>query len=359
MPLVFNSRSWWRRPLVRPAALKAGDKVAVVSPSWGGPGQFPHRYEAGKAYLQDAFQVQVVETTHALRNPQWVYDNPKARAEDIAEAFSDATVRAVIASIGGDDAVRLIPHLDIGIIADNPKIFLGYSDTTILHFACLKAGLVSFYGPSIMAGFAENGGMHAYTEQHLRKVICCSDPIGEVFSNSQGWTVEHLPWADPFLQERKRALVPTVPPRVLQGQGVVQGHLIGGCAEVLEMLKGSPLWPPLSYWTGSVLFYETSEEAPAPGLVLRWLRNYAAQGILHEISAILLGRPGGQIDFSQHVDYERSVLQVLQEAGLPELPIMTGLDFGHTDPFFTIPYGVTAKIDCQKAKLHIVEAGVS
>jgi len=99
-------------------------------------------------------------------------------------------------------------------------------------------------------------------------------------------------------------------------------------------------------------------------LVLRWLRNYAAQGILHEISVILLGRPGDQIDPAKHVEYERSVLQVLQEAGLLGLPVMVGLDFGHTDPFFTIPYGLhyplrrNPVIDCQGAKLSIVDAGV-
>jgi len=295
---------------------------------------------------------------HALREPQWVYDNPKARADDIAEAFSDPTVHAVVASIGGDDAVRLIPYLDLGIIAGHPKIFIGYSDTTALHFACLKAGLRSFYGPAIMAGFAENGGMHAYTEQSLRKTICFLEPIGEIKSNDQGWTVDHLPWSDPDLQGRKRTLVPTVPPRVIEGKGLVSGHLIGGCAEVSEMLKGSALWPPLSYWTGAILFYETSEEAPAPDLVLRWFRNFAAQGILYEIAAILLGRPGGQIDPSKHGQYERSVLQSLQEAGLPDLPVMVGLDFGHTDPFFTIHHGATAVIDCQGAKLSILDAGV-
>ena len=78
--------------------------------------------------------------------------------------FRGSSIKGIIASIGGDDAIRLIPHIDLNVIADNPKVFLGYSDPTVLHFGCLKAGLGSFYGPTIMAGFAENGGMHAYAE---------------------------------------------------------------------------------------------------------------------------------------------------------------------------------------------------
>lgn len=150
---------WWQRPLVKPRALRPGDRVAIVSTSWGGPAVFPYRYEAGKRYLADAFGLAPVEMPHALREADWLDQNPQARAEDIHAAFSDPSIRGVIASIGGDDAIRLIRHIDLSLIADNPKVFLGYSDPTVLHFGCLKAGLCSFYGPTIMSGFAENGGM--------------------------------------------------------------------------------------------------------------------------------------------------------------------------------------------------------
>ncbi len=350
---------WWQRPLVKPQALRPGDRVAIVSTSWGGPAVFPHRYEAGKRYLAGAFDLVPVEMPHALREADWLDRNPQARAADIHMAFADPSIRGVIASIGGDDAIRLIPYIDLSVIADNPKVFLGYSDPTVLHFACLKAGLCSFYGPTIMAGFAENGGMHDYAENALRKAIFETAPIGEIEPNRQGWTVEYLPWKDPASQNQRRKLTPSAGPRTLQGTGTVKGRLIGGCAEVLEMLKGSDWWPPLDYWNGAILFYETSEEAPAAALVLRWLRNFTAQGILPRLSAIVLGRPGGQTDEAYRQGQERAVLRALNEAGLSHLPVLVELDFGHTDPIATLPYGVMAEVDCTRSRLKILEAGVS
>jgi muramoyltetrapeptide carboxypeptidase LdcA involved in peptidoglycan recycling len=350
---------WWQRPLVKPQALRPGDRVAIVSTSWGGPAVFPHRYEAGKRYLADAFGLVPVEMPHTLREAEWLDRNPQARAEDINAAFADSSIHGVIASIGGDDAIRLIPHIDLDVIARNPKVFLGYSDPTVLHFGCLKAGLCSFYGPTIMSGFAENGGMHAYAENALRKAIFQTTAIGEIAPNRQGWTVEHLPWRDPANQSRRRKLTPSTGPRTLQGSGTVQGHLIGGCAEVLEMLKGSDWWPPVAYWDGAILFYETSEEAPPATQVIRWLRNFAAQGILHRLSGIVLGRPGGQTDEAYRQEQERAVLRALDEASLPHLPVLAELDFGHTDPIATLPYGAMAQIDCSLAQLTILEPGVT
>ncbi len=350
---------WWQKPLVKPQALQAGDRVAIVSTSWGGPADFPHRYEAGKTYLSEAFGLKPVEMPYALRDAAWLDRNPKARADDIHAAFADPSIKGVIASIGGDDAIRLIPHVDLSVIADNPKIFLGYSDPTVLHFGCLKAGLTSFYGPTIMSGFAENGGMHAYAERSLRKAVFETGEIGEIAPNSEGWTVEHLPWTDPANQSRRRTLTPSTGPRTLQGTGIARGHLIGGCAEVLEMLKGSDWWPPLDYWNEAILFYETSEEAPPATQVLRWLRNFAAQGILPRLSGIVLGRPGGQTDEAYRQEQETSVVRALDEAGLQQLPVLAELDFGHTDPIATLPYGVLAEIDCSRSMLSILEPGVS
>jgi muramoyltetrapeptide carboxypeptidase LdcA involved in peptidoglycan recycling len=349
---------WWQRPLVKPQALEAGDRVAIVSTSWGGPAVFPHRYEAGKKYLADAFGLEPVEMPHALREADWLDRNPQARAEDIHAAFADPSIKGVIASIGGDDAIRLIPHIDLDVIADNPKVFLGYSDPTVLHFGCLKAGLGSFYGPTIMAGFAENGGMHGFAVDALRRAVFQSEPIGEIEANREGWTVEHLPWKDPENQNRRRRLTPSTGPRTLQGTGTVQGHLIGGCAEVLEMLKGSEWWPPPDYWNGAILFIETSEHAPSAAQMRWWLRNYAAQGILRRLSGIVLGRPGGQTDAAYRRDQEAAVVRVLDEAGLPHLPVLAELDFGHTDPIATLPYGAMAEIDCARSRLSILEAGV-
>jgi muramoyltetrapeptide carboxypeptidase LdcA involved in peptidoglycan recycling len=127
----------------------------------------------------------------------------------------------------------------------------------------------------------------------------------------------------------------------------------------MEWLKGTPVWPTLETWAGAVLFLETSEEAPAAREVTRWLRSYGVQGILERVAAILVGRPGGdQLSTADHEQYDDAVLGVVRdELGLAT-PIVAGMDFGHTDPFFVLPYGVSAEIDCDAHSFSIVESAV-
>jgi muramoyltetrapeptide carboxypeptidase LdcA involved in peptidoglycan recycling len=348
----------WQNPPIKPLHLKRGDRVAVVTPCWGGPSSFPHRYEAGKRQLASLFDFEIVEMPHVRANADWLHSNPKARADDFMAAFSDRTVKAVIASIGGDDSYRLIPHVDLEVLRRNPKVFLGYSDTTVLSFGLLKAGMTSFYGPTIMSGFAENGGPHRHMVQSLEKTLFSPVAPGLVEPNTDGWTVEYLPWEDSKNQSRRRTLQPFNGPRLLRGQGKARGRLIGGCADTLETLKGTSWWPPLEVWKGSILFYETSEDAPSPELVAQWLRNFADQGILQVLNGILFARPGGRISSATYVKYDHELLRTLDECELPNLPVLSNLDFGHTDPIFTLPYGVEAEIDCENRSFAIIESAV-
>jgi muramoyltetrapeptide carboxypeptidase LdcA involved in peptidoglycan recycling len=109
---------------MRPGKLQPGDKVATVSLSWGGPGAFPERYEAGKRQLQDEFGVTVVEMPHTLSDATWLQQNPQARADDLLQAFADPSVTAIISTIGGDDSIRILPFIDLNVIRSNPKILL-------------------------------------------------------------------------------------------------------------------------------------------------------------------------------------------------------------------------------------------
>jgi muramoyltetrapeptide carboxypeptidase LdcA involved in peptidoglycan recycling len=346
--------------MLKPPRLHPGDRVAAISLSWGGPGTIPHRYEAGKAQLEAEFGLEVVETPHALRDADWLQRNPQARAQDLMEAFADPAIQGIISTIGGDDSIRLLPHIDLEVIRTHPKVFLGYSDTTVTHMACFTAGLVSFYGPAIMAGFGENAGMFPYMINAVRRTLFSADPIGTVEPNHAGWTVEHLDWADPANQSRRRKLEPSTGWRFLQGGGTWRGHLVGGCIEVLDWLRGTAVWPEPASWQDAILFLETSEEGPPPTDVARYLRALAAMGVLQRLNGLLFGRPGGQVPPEQFAEYDAALLQVVaEEEGLTELPIVTRMDFGHTDPMMVIPYGVEAEIDCATERFAILEAAVS
>ena len=353
-----DQQSWWPLSLAKPRELQRGSRIAIVTPSWGGPAVFPLRYEAGKRVLIETFGFQPVEMQHTLAPSDWIASNPAARAQDLLDAFADSSIDGIIAAIGGEDSVRLIPHLDLATLRDNPKVFLGYSDVTALHFACLKAGLVTFHGPTIMSGFAENGGISPSTKEAFRRVACQSPIAGELPWSQEGWAVERLDWADPANQTKPRNRTPSTGPRVLQGAGKARGRLIGGCAEVLEMLKGTIWWPPANYWDGAIFIYETSEEAPSHDQVFRWLRNFASQGILQRLSGMVIGRPGGEMTDDQREAQYQAIIRVLAESDLANLPVLADMDIGHTDPILTLPMGVFAEIDCEARSLSLVEAAV-
>lgn len=341
--------------LITPQRLADGDKVASISMSWGAAGDLPYRYSKGKERLSQIFNLEVTETRYALQSAQWIYNNPEARANDLMEAFSDPSIKAVISNIGGDDSIRILRYIDLSVIKNNPKIFLGFSDSTITHFVCLKAGLSSFYGTSLLVGFAENGSMHDYQINDIKRTLFSSSVIGQIHPNPEGWTTEFLDWFDPSLQDIKRKLSPPAEWRFIRGNSIVQGPLIGGCMEVLEMLKGTDYWPDSEIWKGSILFFETSEGKPHPDYVRYWLRNYAATGILKNAKGIIFGRP---YDNLYAEEYETELLKVLDEEGLCDLPVITQMDFGHTCPTFTIPYGRLAEINCIDKTFSILESGV-
>jgi len=343
----------------KPRKLQAGDTIAAVTLSWGGPHVFPDRYKAGKRQLEKTFGVKVVEMPHTLSDANWLMNNPQARADDLMRAFSDPAIDGIVSTIGGDDSIRILPHLDLKVIRDNPKIFLGYSDSTVTHLACLKAGVVSYYGPSIMAGFAENGGLLPYMVDAVKRTLFSSAPVGELKPNTDGWTDESLDWADPALQTRTRKLNQSFGWKFLRGEGVHRGHLMGGCFDVLNWLRGTAVWPGLDVWRGAILFIETSEEAPSPGEVKRGMRAFAASDILKGISGILVGRPGGQVPVERFSAYDEAITQVVvNEEKLRDIPIVSRIDFGHTDPMMVLPIGVECEIDCDSERVTIHENAV-
>ena len=345
--------------LIKPKHLQPGDTLAAISLSWGGAGMLPHRYATGVRQLEEAFGVRVIPNRHALRDDAWLAKNPQARADDLMEALSDSSIQGIVSNIGGDDSIRTLRHTDLSVIRSNPKVFMGYSDTTITHMAFLKAGVSSFYGPAILSGFAENGGLHDYVRDSVKRTLFSSEPIGQILENTNGWTVEKLDWFDPKLQSQKRKLEPCMGWKWIHGSGVIEGRLIGGCLEVLDWLPGTEFWPDLSTWDKAILFLETSEEMPSPDTVKYFFRKLAAIGVLERIGAILLGRPGGQMDPAKFVEYDQAILQVVKEEEHLDIPLVTHMDFGHTDPMFVLPYGMLARVDADKKTFEFLEGAVS
>lgn len=341
--------------LIRPPMLKAGDTIAVISLSAGLSAAFPHRHEAGKRQLAETFGVTVIETPNALRDNAWLHDNPQARADDLHWALTNDEVAGIVSTIGGEESIRTVRHLDLDLIGRHPKVFMGFSDTTVQHLVNRAAGVVSFHGPSLLAGFAENGGIHPYVEAAVRQAVFTAEPFE--LSAATEWTEEFLDWGNPAFQSRRRRWWPNPGWAWLQGAEPVTGELIGGNIETLEMAKGTSIWPPDEAWEGAVLLLETSEEAPQPQAVKHWLRNYLVTGVLARIGALLLGRPMG---YTQQAMFELwdTVQAVLVEAGRADLPLVANVDYGHTSPAGVLPLGCNARIDPVNRTINVVDAGV-
>ena len=159
--------------LIKPKKLQPGDKIATVSPSWGGAGDpgLRWRYEQGVERLENVFGLEVVPMPNSLKGSDYLYKHPQARAEDLMMAFKEKSIKGIFANIGGEESIRLLPYIDFNVIRKNPKIFMGYSDVTITHLFCLKAGISSFYGPAVLTDFAENVEMDPYTIEMLKRVL--------------------------------------------------------------------------------------------------------------------------------------------------------------------------------------------
>jgi len=270
------------------------------------------------------------------------------------EAFEDKSIKAIITNIGGEDSIRTLPYIDFDIIKNNPKIFLGFSDTTVSHLCCYKAGLTSFYGTSLFVGFAENVAMFPYEEESIRNTFFNIEPVGKI-KEASGWTSERIEWEDEKTISIKRQYKPKTPWRFIQGNGIVEGKLLGGCCTVLDWLKDTPIWVKPEDWKDKIMFFETSEEMPHPDYVKRTLRNYAASGILHNINGLIVGRPYNNKYWKE---YNEAILQVMKEQALQNLPIITGMDFGHSSPSFILPYGVNAQINMNDKSFSVLESGV-
>ena len=102
--------------MIKPRALRRGDRIAAISLSSGWPSVFPGAYRDGKQQLEEVFGVQVVESRHALAGPDWLAAHPEARAADLMEVLRDRSIHGIVSTIGGDDSIRILPFLDLSAI---------------------------------------------------------------------------------------------------------------------------------------------------------------------------------------------------------------------------------------------------
>lgn len=338
----------------RPKKLKQGDAVAIISPSWGGPSIFPHIYQSGLKVLQE-WGLKIKEFPTARMDAAFLRANPQVRAKDINDAFADPEVKAIFASVGGDDSVRILPFIDKRIVMNNPKILMGYSDTSTLHIFLNLQRIVSFYGPSIMAGFSQMESLPEGFKSHVREILF--EPKENYEYKPYGKYCDGYPdWANKDNLGKVNPMKSDDGWHWLQGDTKVQGELFGGCIEVLEMVKATDFWPSREFWKGKILFLETSEEKPSIHYIDHVLRNYGMLGIFDQISGFIFSRARDYSDEEKKELEEKIVSIVAREFGKPNVPIVANFDVGHTDPQLVLPLGVKAEIDRISKRFRLIES---
>ncbi|MFE9648703.1 S66 peptidase family protein [Streptomyces sp. NPDC006365] len=336
-------------PPTYPPKPSPGDRIAVISPSAGLPGLFPLPYELGLERLRKEYGLEPVEyaTTRTMGA------TPRARADDIHAAFADPTVKAVIASIGGDDQITVLPLLDRELIRANPKPFFGMSDNTNLLAYLHNTGIVAYHGAGVMCELGRPGAMHALTAESLRAALFNT---GEYqLRPAERWRDVDRDWADPTTFESEPETRPGTGWTWVNADRVVEGRSWGGCLEILGLLLMADREVPrdLSVLDGGVLLLETSEEMPSGEEVFRTLHNMGKRGLLRRFSALLMGRaktwfferPNSLEEGARYAAEQREAVLRALRMYAPDMTIVFDVDFGHTDPQLVIPYGGVVRVD--------------
>ena len=105
---------------------------------------------------------------HTIHTTTRVWSSPAARAADVNAAFADPDIAAILTSIGGEDQIKILRHLDADLIKANPKPFFGSSDNTNLHNYLWNLGIVSYYGGTIMTDLGRCGSVNPHTAEAFR-----------------------------------------------------------------------------------------------------------------------------------------------------------------------------------------------
>ena len=339
------------------ARLVPGDRVAVLSTSFAAPSIGPEVHEQALRRIRDELGLTPVEfpTTRRHAAP------PADRAADIQAAFSDPGIKAIFATLGGDDQVTVVPLLDDDVLRDHPTPFFGYSDNTHLHNHLRSLGLTSYYGGSTQVHLG--AGPHI-DDVHLRSLRAAL--FGEGLGAGADARAGELEITDPGEMEDfgvdwacRAALTqfgerrPTRPWEWAGPAVEVTGPTWGGCLQSRVEIGMSGRFPEPAQLRGAILMVETAEEVPPVAWVRRWVRALGEAGILGEVAGVIAACPptATMTDVPDeaarrgYADDQAHAIISTVAAYNPDAPVCVGIPFGHTRPQWVLPYGGVMRLN--------------
>jgi len=334
--------------LLHPRKARPGDKVAVLSPSFAAPGVAPAVHEQALRRIVDVLGVVPVEYPTTRR----VGASAQDRAADLNAAFRDPEIRAVLATIGGEDQITVVPHLDGDAVRADPKPFLGYSDNTNLLSWLWSQGVAGFYGGSTQVQIGPGPGLDACHEAALRASLLTGGRL-EITEPGESEDIGR-DWQDPaaLTSYGERELTE---PWTWSGPGrSVTGRTWGGCIEVLQWILTAGRFPAdPGVLAGGVLLLETSEEL-IPAREFGWiLRSLGERGLLEAVAGVLVARPAASsfehlpdaAGRAAHRAAQRDTAIEIIGRYNPDAVVCVGVPFGHTRPQWILPYGGRVTVD--------------
>ena len=313
---------------VKPKVLRPGDTVGIVAPA--SPLYNKSDLVRGAETLEQmGYKPLFGKTVYKRR--EYLAGTDQERAADINAMFANKKVNAIFVTQGGYGSARILKYLDYSVIRKNPKIFMGFSDISILHMAILKkTRLVTFHGPG-MAGF-NDVELTDYRKEYLMKALTTVAPIGEIRPTSP------------------RQYIHSIYP------GQVEAEIIGGNLSLICSTLGTP-WEIDT--KGKILFFE--EIDTEPWMIDHLLTHLSNAGKLDELAGVVVGECINCIPYSHHPGFPVtfSLEDILTEFLEPlKKPAIYGLPMGHSKDMATFPLGCRAFLDADEKKLFITENGV-
>ncbi|MEC3881051.1 S66 peptidase family protein [Parapedobacter sp. 10938] len=302
------------RSSIHPPTIREGDTVGVITPSSALVDE--EGYNIAEANIE-ALGLHLQWGQHVGKKYGYLAGKDVERMADLHAMFADPKVKAIVCLRGGSGAARLLDKLDYGLIARNPKIFMGYSDITAFHQAIYtQTGLITFHGAVANSKWT---------------------PI--VFNQFKQLFFEGKPPVYSANQRPVRTLTP----------GTAEGKLLGGNLTVLTGLAGSRYYPDFN---DSILFLEDIGEEPYR--IDRMFSQLALSGALQRIKGFVFGRcsdceasnPGNSLTLNQILD------DYIKPLGIPAYQ---GALIGHMDEQFILPMGARVRIDADNGSITVAE----
>jgi muramoyltetrapeptide carboxypeptidase len=317
--------------IIKPPKLKPGDKVGIISPSE--PVIYRKKFLRGAETLKK-LGFRVVLGKNIFREyGAYMAGRDKERAADLNAMFKNPEIKGIFCSRGGWSSNRLLKLVDYKAIKRNPKVFMGFSDITVLlNVIHQKTGLVTFHGPNVELGFSQGfSGKNKYTLEYFFKAVMAGEPIGPV---------KH--WRSFEILKKGKA----------------SGRLAGGNLAVLPTLLGTEFEPD---WKGKILFWEESQETIQD--IDFWLTHLRLAGVFKKISGMVIGKIVKYDILHAYDEWKKEKALPINKIILDlckdyKFPIIKGVAFCHYYPQITIPIGVKATINTSKKLFSIDEAGV-